>query len=187
VVLAAAACQDVSFPGSTTVSGSELLVLGLASSAQLPTAQTFWVSNGAALVRTLRHPDAFNTLYLQLSFPAGSLESLNGQPLASDDSVQVTLEPLASGYGFTLSPGGLVFSSQDPPTALLSFGRYADASVADGDPSFPTVTDYLDALEIWQEVGVDRWQVAPASQTVGADEMRCTVDAPGRYRLAARR
>jgi hypothetical protein len=187
VVIAAAACQDVSFPGTTTVTGSDLLVLGLASSAQPPAAQTFWVSNGAALVRTLRHPDSQNTLYLQLSFPAGSLESLNGQPLATDDSVQVTVEPLAGGYGFTLSPGGLAFSSQNAPVALFSFGRYADASVADGDPAFPTVTDYLDALEIWQEVGVDRWQVAPASQAAGADEVRCTADAPGRYRLAARR
>ncbi len=187
MVIAAAACQDVSFPGTTTVTGNDLLVLGLASSAQPPAAQTFWVSNGAALVRTLRHPDPFNTLYLQVSFPAGSLESLNGQPLATDDSVQVTVEPLAGGYGFTLSPGGLVFSSQHPPVALFSFGKYADASVADGDPSFPTTADYLDALEIWQEVGVDRWQVAPASQSAGVDEVRCTADAPGRYRLAARR
>jgi len=187
VVIALAACEDVSFPGNTTVSGSDLIVLGLSSSAPAVAATTFWVSNAATVVHTLRHADAQNTLYLQISFPAGCLESLNGQPLGPSDSVQVTIEPLSNGYGFTLSPSGLVFASGSAPTALLSYGRYADASVASGDPSYPTLSDYLDALEIWQEVGFDTWSIAPGSGPASTDEERATADTPGRYRLAARR
>jgi hypothetical protein len=187
VVVAATACQDVSFPGDQSVAGSELLVLGLSSSAPAVPGTTFWVTNGTTVVRTLRHADAQNTLYLQISFPAGSLENLNGQPLGPNDSVQVTVTPLSGGYGFTLSPDGLAFASGSGPTVLLSFGRYADATIASGDPTYPTVSDYLDALDIWQEVSVDRWSVAPGSGPAGTDEVRATVDMPGQYRLAARR
>jgi hypothetical protein len=177
----------VSFPGNTTVSGSDLIVLGLSSSAPTVATTTFWISNDASVVHTLRHADAQNTLYLRISFPAGCIESLNGQPLGPSDSVQVTVEPLSSGYGFTLSPSGLVFTGSNPPTALLSYGRYADASVASGDPAYPTVSDYLDALDVWQEVGFDSWSIAPGSGPAGTDEERATTDTPGRYRLAARR
>lgn len=187
VVIAATACEDVSFPGSSTVSGADLIVLGLTEGAPSPTTSTFWVSNNAALTRTLRHADPFNTLYLQLSFPAGSFESLNGQPLDDTDSVEVTVQPLAGGYGFTLSPSGLQFAGGNEPVAVFSFGRYADPSVAGSDPTYPSETSYLDALDVWQEVGVDRWQVAPGSGPGGADEVRAQVDASGRYRLAARR
>jgi hypothetical protein len=169
------------------VSGSDLIVLGLSSSAPAVATTTFWVSNDGAVVHTLRHADAQNTLYLQISFPAGCLESLAGQPLGLSDSVQITVEPLSNGYGFTLSPSGLVFTSGNAPTVLLSYGRYADASVASGDPSYATVSDYLDALDVWQEVGFDSWSVAPRSGPAGTDEERATADTPGRYRLAARR
>jgi hypothetical protein len=133
-------------------------------------------------VRTLRHPDQFNTLYLELRFPAGALASLNGQLLAAEDSVEVTVQALPGGYGFTLSPSGLVFSDS-PPTALFSFGRYADPSAALA--VFPDREAYLAALDIWSEVGVDRWATARGSGPAGIDEVRATAEAPGRFRLAA--
>ncbi|MDH5195945.1 MAG: hypothetical protein OEY20_01695 [Gemmatimonadota bacterium] len=159
-----------------------LVVLALDAAAPAPVSATFFVPNGRSTVRTLRHPDQFNTLYLELRFPVGALASLNGQPLTADDSVEVTVQPLAGGYGFTLSPSGLTFSA-NPPTALFSFGRYADPAA--GLAVFPDREAYLAALDLWREVGVDQWATAPGSGPVGVDEVRATVGAPGRFRLAA--
>jgi len=181
-VLAVGACVDVTPPGEVTVATSDLVVLGLDPAAPTPPAASFYVGNAAASVRTLRHADAFNTLYLELRFAAGGLVSLNGQPLGTDDSVLVTVTPLAGGYGFTLAPDGLVFAP-GAASALFSFGRYADPSVADG--IFASREAFVAALDIWTEVGIERWSVAASSASAGIDEIRATVATPGRYRLAA--
>ena len=181
---AGAACVDVGLPTEDTVPTADLIVLGLAAAAPAPAATTFFVPNDRLTVRTLRHPDAFNTLYLELRFPAGALESLNGTVVAADDSVEVTVQPLAGGYGFTLSPSGLTFSD-NAPTALLSFGRYADPAA--GAAVFGGTDAYLAALELWVDVGLDLWAVARGSGPGGVDEVRAFVDAPGVFRLAAAR
>jgi hypothetical protein len=159
------------------------VVLGLASAAPAPAPATFWVSNARTTVRTLRHADAFNTLYLELTFAPGALASLNGGALASDDSVLVTVTPLPGEYGFTLAPSGLVFTSGLAPAAVVSYGRYADPSVADG--LFGSRDAYLNALDIWREVEFDRWAVARGSGPAGVDERQARLDAAGRYWLAA--
>jgi hypothetical protein len=174
---------DVTVPNDTPVTTRDLVVLGLDAGAPAPAGASFWVTNAGATVRTLRHPDAFNTLYLELRFAAGGLASLDGQPLGSGDSVLVSITPLSGGYGFTLGPAGLAFAGDALPTALFSFGRYADPSVADG--LFPTSEAYVGALEVWRETGSDRWSVARGSSVAGIDEIRATVEAPGRYWLAA--
>jgi hypothetical protein len=183
VAIAAAACVDVTLPEDATVSTADLVVLPLDAAAPPPQPASFYVTNAAAAVRTLRHPDAFNTLYLELRFAAGGIASLNGQPVGPADSVLVTVTPLAAGYGFTLAPAGLTFTPGIQPTALLSFGRYGDASMADG--LFTSRDAYVAALDIWTEVGVERWSVARNSVATGIDEVRATVEAPGRFRLAA--
>ncbi|MDH3495799.1 MAG: hypothetical protein OER21_03490 [Gemmatimonadota bacterium] len=182
-----AACEDLGPIGGTTVPTADLVVLPLAGGAPAASAATFWVSNRTPVVRSLRHPDAFNTLYLELRFPAGCLSSLNGQPLTVNDSVLVTVAPRAGGYGFTLSPSGLVFTLASTPSVTLSYGRYADPSVADGVPTYPDRASYLAALEIWEEATVDRWRVARGSSATGVDELGAAVDAPGAFLVAARR
>jgi len=181
---AALACADLGLPGDETVATADLMVLDLQTSAPTPSAATFVVPNDRASVRTIRHPDAFNTLYLELRFPAGALASLNGVAVGPADSVEITVQPRPGGYGFTLSPSGLVFTA-NRPTALLSFGRYADP--ADGAAVFGGTDTYLAALELWAEVRIDRWAVAPGSGPAGVDEVRASVDAPGEYLLAAAR
>ena len=181
-LVAGAACTDVGLPGDETVATADLVVLDLAASAPAPPVATFFVPNDRSTIRSIRHPDPFNTLYLELRFPAGSLESLNGTTIGADDSVEITVQPLAGAYGFTLSPSGLSFGA-DAPTALLSFGRYADPSGGAG--LFGATDAYLAALAIWVEVGVDRWAVARGSGPGGVDEVRASVEAPGRFRLAA--
>lgn len=166
---------------------ADLVALPVVSGTPQATPATFWVSNRTPVVRALRHPDAFNTLYLEFRFPAGCLSSLNGQPLTTDDSVLVTVSPRPGGYGFTLSPNGLVFTLASTPSVVVSYGRYADPSVADGVPTYPDRASYLAALEIWEEVTVDRWRVARGSSVTGVDELSAAVDAPGAFLVAARR
>jgi len=177
------ACVDVTVPNDTPVTTGDLVVLGLDPGAPAPTGASFWVTNAGATVRTIRHPDAFNTLYLELRFAAGGLASLGGQPLGPDDSAMVTVTPLSGRYGFTLGPAGLAFTTSAAPTALFSFGRYADPSVANG--LFATPDAFIQALDIWRETGSDEWSVARGSAGAGIDEIRATVDGPGRYWLAA--
>lgn len=183
VALAAAACVDVTLPNDTTVATADLVVLPLDAAAPPVQAASFYVTNAGAAVRTLRHADAFNTLYLELRFAAGGLASLDGQPIGPDDSVLVSVTPLAGAYGFTLGPAGLGFTPGSRPTALLSFGRYGDPGIADG--LFASREAYVAALDIWAEVGVERWSVARNSASTGIDEVRATLEAPGRFRLAA--
>jgi hypothetical protein len=179
----AAACADIGLPGDLTVPTADLLVLGMQVSAPAPAPAAFYVPNDRATVRTIRHPDAFNTLYLELRFPAGALESLNGTALAPDDSVEIAVQPLTGRYGFALSASGLAFSAAHAPSALLSFGRYADP--ADGAAAFGETDGYLAALALWTEVGLDRWAVARGSGPAGVDEIRALIDAPGSFLLAA--
>lgn len=175
--------MDVTVPNDTPVTTRDLVVLGLDPGAPAPTGASFWVTNAGATVRTLRHPDVNSTLYLRLDFAAGGLASLDGQPLGPDDSALVTVTPLSGGYGFTLAPAGLAFAPGALPTALFSFGRYGDATVADG--LFASPEAYVGALEVWRETGSDRWSVARGSTGAGIDEIRATVEGPGRYWLAA--
>jgi hypothetical protein len=166
---------------------ADLVVLPLAAAAPAPSTVSFYVSNVHPTFQTLHHPDAFNTVYLELQFPSACLSSLNGTPLTVTDSVLVTVEPRAGGYGFTLSPSGLVFTLGNTPSVTFSFARYADASVADTVPSFTDRQAYLAALDVWQEVTVGRWRVARGSSPSGVDEIGAGVDAPGEFVLAAAR
>jgi hypothetical protein len=165
------------------VPGADLVVLGLAPTAPAPAPAVFYVSNARTTIRAVRHPDAFNTLYLELQFEPGALASLDGAPLGAGDSVLITVTPLAGAYGFTLSPAGLVFAEGAAPAALFAYARYADPSVADG--VFASREAYVNALDVWAEVGSDRWDVASGSGPAGVDEVRASIEAAGRYRLAA--
>jgi hypothetical protein len=162
-------------------------VLPLAASAPPLFPVSFYVSNASPTFHAIRHADAFNTLYIELQFPAGCMSSLNGTPLSVTDSVLVTVEPRAGGYGFTLSPSGLVFTLGSTPSVTFSFARYADATVADTVPSFADRAAYLAALDVWQEVTVGRWRVARGSSPGGVDEIGAAVDVPGEFVLAAAR
>jgi hypothetical protein len=181
------ACEDAGPPGDTTVPTSDLVVLPLAASAPAPFPITFYAFNGKPTVQTIRHPDAFNTVYLEVRFPPGCLSSLNGTPLTVTDSLLVTVQPRADGYGFTLSPSGLVFTLGSTPSVTFSFARYADPSVADTIPSFADRQAYLAALDVWQEATVGRWRIARGSSQSGVDEIAAGIDAPGEFVLAAAR
>jgi hypothetical protein len=186
-VVALAACETAGGPVDTTVPTADLVVLPLAAGAPAPGTTSVYVSNAHATFATLRHPDAFNTVYLELEFPAACLSSLNGTPLTVTDSLLVTVEPRTGGYGFTLSPSGLVFTLGNTPAVTFSFARYADASVADTVPGFADRQAYLAALDVWQEATVGRWRVARGSSSSGVDEIGAGVDAPGEFVLAAAR
>lgn len=145
------------------------------------------MANSRATVRQLVHDDGFNTLYVRLEFPSGSLAALAGESLGPNDSVRVTVAPRSGAYGITLSPSGLEFVSGRTPSATFAFATYADASVADQSGRYAGRLDYLDALTIWEEVSPDLWARVAGSGSTGTDEVGGALAAPGMFVVAAPR
>lgn len=185
LALALGACTDVLPTDGRTVASADLVVLPQDPAAPPPASAAFWVPNGRTVTHSLYHPDPQSNLYARLTFPAGSLVSLDGTPLGTSDSVLVTVTPRAGGYGITLSPSGLALSERAAPSVLFAFGRYGDPDAAAG--AYPDRDAFLAALEVWEEVGFDRWGVAAGSGPAGVDEVRGIIGAPGRLWLAAER
>ena len=185
--LALAACAvDLAAPGGTTLDIGELIVLAQKNTAPDPGSATFYVVNSRAVVRNLVHPDATSTPFVRLQFPAGSLESVSGQPVGASDSVLVTVTPDGSEYGFSVQPSGLRFASGARPTATLFYGFYGDVTVANGT-KYTTASDYASALELWQESTIGRWQTTPSSGPSGTDAVAGEVVSGGQFLLAAPR
>jgi hypothetical protein len=184
--LAAAACEDVTLPGGGTVATADLVILPEQASAPAVSGESFYVRNNQPTTRVLRYQDASLNEYLEIRFPEGCLSRLNGQQLSVDDSVLVTVEPRTGGYGLVLSPAGLEFTLETP-TVTFFYGRYADLSIIDGEPSFPDEASYLDALEVWEEASLGRWRVARSSGPAGVDAIAAALDAPGELLVAAAR
>ena len=185
-MLLATACTDLTIPGSTVLDGTDLLSLPLETGAPLPAAASFYVANSRTALRRLLHPDAFNSLYLQVEFPTNALATLDGTPLGPNDSVLVTLEPERGGYGVTVRPSGLAFTTGRGPLATFVYAAYGDLGVADGSVTYQTRAAYAAALGIWESVGPDRWQRLAAS-TTGNETVTARLPAPGTYRVAAPR
>ena len=183
----ATACTDVTIPGETSLSTSELLFLPLEAQAPAPPATSFYVANTRTVVRRVLHPDAFNSLYVEIRFPAGALEALNGTPLGPTDSVLVTVEPTAGAFGLTLRPSGLDFASGGAPTVTFSFAAYGDFSVADGSATYASRLEYAEALALWEDAGVERWDRVSGSGFTGSDAVSGRLSVPGTYRVAAPR
>jgi len=177
---------DIQLPVNETHSLDELLVVQRQATAPAVLGATFWVANDRATVRRLQHQDAFNQLFAEIRFAPGALAALDGQPVGPTDSVLVTVEPSAGVYGLAIGPSGLTFASGSRPSVLFSFGRYGDLSVADGS-SYTSREAYANALDIWEEIGFDRWQVASRSSAAGIDAVSASIVAAGEVVLAALR
>jgi hypothetical protein len=187
VALAALGCEDISLPGDATVALEDLVVQPLQSGAPPVQSATFWVYNDRLVSRALNHQEAQLNPYLEIEFPEGCLSSLDGQPLTVDDSVQVTVQARPGAYGLVLSAQGDLEFTLETPTVSFFYGRYADLSVIDGEPSFPDENSYLEALEVWEEAALGRWRVARSSGPGGVDIIVAAVDAPGELLVAAAR
>jgi hypothetical protein len=147
----------------------------------------FFAYNSRLITERLLHNDPANTLFLQLNVPAGTLSSLNGVPLALQDSVLMTVEPATGIYGFTVSPSGLTFTLSQVPTARVSFALYGDFSVVDDSPTYGSAGEYAAALQFWFEVTPGRWRPVTASRLSGADAVDGPIDEVGVYVIAAPR
>ena len=161
------------------------MILPLAAGAPAPGAVSFYASNAHTTTRPLIHPDGFNTLFAQLTIPAGGLASLDGTPLGPNDSVLVTFTPDAGVYGVRIAPAGLTFASGAAPTLTLSYVRYGDVSVATGS-RYADASAYESALAIWQEISPDAWTQTGQAGTPGSD-VTATLSQAGHYAAAAPR
>jgi hypothetical protein len=180
-------CSDLTVPGEIVLSTDELLILPFRAGTPQPESVSFWVHNSRQKVQLLVHPDQFLSPYMEMTFPVGSLASLNGATLLDGDSVFVTVSPWNGSYGFTLSPDGLEFRLDATPTAKFQFAAYANASVADQSSKYESPTEYAAALDIWREVTVAAWQVARNSTATAADAVSAKMETAGEYTLAAPR
>ncbi len=182
-----AACADLTLPHDEVLTTAELLVLPQQAAAPPVDPISFWVYNSRLIARQLVHSGGFNIPYLDVSFPAQALVSLNGQPLSDSDSVRVTLQPRAGEYGFTLSPDNLLFDESRSPTATFFFGIYGDASAGEASSSYGSASEYVAALDIWFEITIDQWSIAAASRPAGNDAVAAALESSGEYVLAAPR
>jgi hypothetical protein len=180
-----AACEDLTLP-ATTLATADLVILRQQAGAPPPGSATFYVSNARSAARSLRHSDGSLTLFAELQFPPGALASLDGAPLGPGDSVLITIGPEPGIYGVRITPPGLKFSPSASPSLRFSYARYGDLSVASGSSRYSTRDDYAAALEIWREVGIERWSSAGGSGSPGTD-IRTTIREAGRYVAAAPR
>lgn len=187
LALATTACSDLTIPSAEIVGIADLLILPQQQNAPQPAPASFWVSNSRQTVRRINHPDNFNTLYLEMFFPVGSMTSLDGSPLSNTDSLYITVDPRPGAYGFTVSPAGITFASNAAPEATFSFSVYADASVANTSPTYANSAGFIAALQIWREATVDEWRVASGSRLDGVDAVSANLQSSGRFLLAARR
>ncbi len=186
MLLGAVACSDLGPVEDTTLSTQELLVLSTQASTPSVSQSSFLVPNNATTVRRLLHADAFNTLYVELRFPSGSLRSVNDQPVAADDSVAVTAQPRSGAYGLVLSPNGMEFTSARP-AVTFSFALYGDLAVADNSATYASRSEYANALALWFEITPGRWRRVSGSGFDGADAVTGTIAEPGSYVVAAPR
>jgi hypothetical protein len=187
LAVACSACSDLGPPADTTLRSAELLAVGLAAAAPGVTELSFWVGNARPATYRLIHPDGFNSPYVELAFPSGSLRSLDGTEIGPTDSVRVTVFPEPDGYGLTLRPAGLELTPTALPTARFALAAYGDLSVADGSATYANRSAYASALSLWEEVGIDLWELVPGSRFVTGDNVTGTIAGPGRFLVAAPR
>ncbi len=181
------ACSDLGPPEETTVRGADLLPVGIAADAPPPSAASFWIRRARTTTVRLVHADGFNSPYVEVEFPAGSVRALDGTLIAESDSVLVSLTPDVGGYGLTVSPAGLEFTPSVLPTARFVLAAYGDLSVADGSTTYAGRTAYAQALTLWVEVGIDLWERVAGSGLGAGDIVAGRIARAGRFRVAALR
>lgn len=180
-----AACGDLTVPIDETLSTADLLILRLQGAAPAPQPASFVVSNARRTVGRLTHDDGFNTLYVELDFPAGSLEALDGSPLGPEDSLAVAVSPRGGEYGMTLSPAGLELGSG--VSMSFFFGSYADPMTLGGSTSYASWAEFVKVLAVWEEVTPGLWRRVGGSGVTPADEATAPLSEAGTFVVAAPR
>ncbi len=183
LALVFSACTDLGLPDGGVVGTADLFILPLQSTAPAPATGTFVVLNDRTVVRQIIHQDAFNTPFLELRFPGGSIVQVGGTPIGPSDSVTVVAQPAGGTYGVRLSPGDLEFDSSALPSVRFFYGQYGDLNVSSG--AFDSPGDYADALALWYEVTPGRWERVAGSGPDGIDAVLGSLAQPGTYLVAA--
>ncbi len=184
LALLLAACEDLTIPGGSLTT-ADLVILPLAAGAPEPGGVSFYASNAHPTTRSLIHPDGFNTLFAQVTIPAGGLASLDGTPLGPTDSVLVTFAADPGIYGVRLAPEGLQFAASAAVTLTLSYVKYGDLTVAAGS-RYADAAAYESALATWHETSPDAWSQMGGAGAPGSD-VRASLSQAGHYVAAAPR
>ena len=165
---------------------SDLIILPLQAGAPNVLSETFAVPVDRAAEHLIRHDDGVGTVFLDISFPSGSITGGPGGPVAGGDSVNVTVQAVAGSYRFSIGPSALELDPRNAPSVTVSFARYSDFGVVSGS-SYASEDAFAGALAIWYETTPGFWTMARGSRASGTDEVTAFVDRPGNYLLAAPR
>ncbi|MSR06366.1 MAG: hypothetical protein EXR93_04745 [Gemmatimonadetes bacterium] len=184
----AAACGDV-LSLATGRQRSDLVLLLMQSNAPQPPSASMYAVNSRVATRTISHPDAANTPFAQVSFPAGSITTLNGTRAATTDSVLIGLAPETGAYGLAISLSGATLSSTNPPTVTFFYGRYADFTASRAGSRYAGTSELASALEVWAEdqlgYRVASGTASAGTASAGTDAIRASVTSSGHYLVAA--
>jgi hypothetical protein len=183
---------------SVQLQRTALLALARAdSAAPAPSSTVVQVKNNQTSNARITHTDSAQTLFLDFTFPAGTLLQSSGRAVCDTCTVVISIQPTNGVYGFRLGPSDIVFRSSVPPTVTVHFSRYANFSVRDSSLLYPTDQAFDQALRLWYEsTGTPAfpsnpppvvWRVSRNSEHITAGMVAGTVDAPGEHLLAARK
>ncbi|MFQ5549751.1 MAG: hypothetical protein ACE5FJ_00770 [Gemmatimonadales bacterium] len=186
-VITAAGCSDLLVEEPDLLSGADLIFLPQQSTAPPPNGNSFWVRNSASTTRSIRHPDNFDTLFADLSFPPNSIVSVAGASVGANDSARVTVSVSPGRYGLAATPENLVFSASSRPTIRFSASFYGDFSVATSSGRYVDADDYLASLDVWREASPGQWARLPSTVSRLTTSVSASLPGPGNYALAAPR
>lgn len=184
LALLACACGDLALPFDRTLGDANLLFLPLQAAATGVPLVSIYV-NSRPTTATLRHTDQFNTVFAQVTFPAGSIAANGGAVVSASDSVRITISSSASAYRITITPDEIDFTG----AVVLTFSAaiFGDFSVAGGATRFVTPEGYLADLAIWEEISPGQWRAVPSSVDAVRTTVRATLSGGGTFALAAER
>ncbi|MEP6572340.1 MAG: hypothetical protein ABJD11_06575 [Gemmatimonadota bacterium] len=132
LLMLAGACSDSTAP-PVTVPPSQLNVIQLPTThpALLADSVQFWAVKGHDSEGALQFADQED--FVRLRIKANSLNALpNGTPIATGDSVLITIKATGDSVLFALEPSGLTFNAAEPARLKISYGEVGDDFNHDG-------------------------------------------------------
>ena len=189
-------CDDCNVTAQLT--RTDLLALARAdSAAPAPSGTVVSIKNNQTRIVRIAHPDSAQTLFLEFTFPAGTIVQSSGRLVCDTCTVVVSIQPTNGVYGFRVGPSDIVFRSSVTPTVTVSYARYANFSVRDSSVLYPTDEAFDQALRLWYQATdpsaypgappTEVWLVSRNSAHTGAGLVAGAIDGPGLHLLAARK
>jgi hypothetical protein len=197
LMLPGCSCDDCN---GVTVQLQRTALLALAradSAAPAPSSMVVQVKNNETRTVRITHTDSAQTLFLEFTFPAGTLLQAGGRSVCDTCTIPVSIQSTNGVYGFRVGPSDIAFRSSATPTVTVHYSRYGNFGVRDSSTLYPTDEAFELALRLWyqgteapdfpSQTPDEVWRVSRNSAHIGAGMVGGAIDAPGLHLLAARK